>query len=210
MVMVKLVNPNPTTSYTLFDRLCIDGTRRDAMQQFVERYTLFIISRIRRTAPLFQQDEISDIAQNIYSKIWTGLIERKFSLEKKNFRKWFAVVIRNEVLQQLRQQNAKHRGTGDAGLSGAAIQDEPFDCQTVRELELYELQRAQTIVSQEVREVVWQAFHLSVYGETSADGQQRKLSAADIGTRLQISPERVHSYKFKVLQRLRELMADTI
>jgi RNA polymerase sigma factor (sigma-70 family) len=186
------------------------ATRRDGMNQFVEMYTPFIISRIRRTAPLFQQDDISDIAQNIHTKVWDGLIDRKFSLERRNFRKWFAVVIRNEVLQHLRQRHAKHVGKGDAGLSSAAIQDESFDAHTIRELELYELQRAQSIVSQEVPGNVWRAFYLSVYGEADPDGKHQKLSAADIGGRLHISPERVHSYKFKVLQRLRELMADSI
>jgi RNA polymerase sigma factor (sigma-70 family) len=210
MVMVQAGSANPTTSYSLFERLRSDETRREAMAHFVERYTLFIISRIRRTAPLLQQEDVSDIAQNVFSKVWDGLLERGFSSERKNFRKWFAVVIRNEVLQCLRQQQAKHHGKGDAGLSSVSIHDEAFDSQTIRELEVYELQRAQTIVSQEVPNRVWQAFYLSVYGEKNPDGQPQKLSAADIGGRLQISPERVHSYKFKVLQRLRELMADSI
>jgi hypothetical protein len=70
-------------------------------------------------------------------------------------------VIRNEVLQSVRQRNAKHHGKGNAGLSGVVIQDEAFDSQTIRELEVYELQRAQTIVSQEVPNNVWQAFYLS-------------------------------------------------
>jgi len=210
MMMTLPGTPNPSTSYTLFDRLRHEATRRDAMGQFVERYTLFIISRIRRTAPQFQQDDIADLAQNIYSKVWDGLIERNFSLEKRNFRKWFAVVIKNEVLQHLRQRKAKHIGKGDDGLSSVAIQDESFDTHTIRELELYELQRAQTQVSQEVREIVWQAFHLSVYGGTDADGQHQKLSATVIGSRLNISADRVHAYKFKVLQRLRELMADAL
>ncbi len=119
-------------------------------------------------------------------------------------------MIRNEVLQSLRQQNAKHLDKGDTGLSGVVIQEESFDSQTIRELELNELQRAQTIVSEEFPDNVWQTFHLSVYGETDADRQQQKLSATEIGSRLGISAERVHSYKFKVLQRLRELMAHSI
>jgi RNA polymerase sigma factor (sigma-70 family) len=209
-VMVQPGSPNPTTSYSLFERLRSDATRREAMGQFVERYTKFIISRIRRTAPLLQQEDVSDIAQNVFSKVWDGLLERGFSSEKKNFRKWFAVVIRNEVLQCLRQQQAKHHGKGDLGLSSVAIHDEAFDSQTIRELEVYELQRAQTIVSQEVPNNVWQAFYLSVYGEADTSGQHQKLSAAEIGSRLHVSPERVHSWKFRVLQRLRELMAEAI
>lgn len=208
--MALPANPNPTTSYTLFDRLSRDATRREAMGQFVERYTLFIISRIRRTAPQFQHDDISDIAQNIFSKVWDGLIGRNFLSERKNFRKWFAVVIKNEVLQHLRQRNAKIAGSGDAGLSHVACYDESYDSQTMHELELFELQRVQTIVVNEVPVAVWQAFHLSVYGEVDAEGNHRKLSAVEIGNKLRISPERVYSYKFKVLQRLRELMADAL
>lgn len=202
--------PNPTTSYSLFDRLRKDAYRNDAMRQFVERYTLFIISRIRRTASQLQQDDIADIAQNIFSKVWEGLVEKGFSEDRSNFRKWFAVVIKNEVLQHLRRRKAKHIGKGDAGLSGVTIKDETIELQTIRELELYELRNAQTVVSQEVRDIVWQAFYLSVYGETDSEGKQRKLSATEIGTRLQISPERVHAYKFKVLQRLRELLAESL
>jgi hypothetical protein len=71
-VMAPPGSPNPTTSYSLFERLRSDETRREAMAHFVERYTLFIISRIRRTAPLLQQEDISDIAQNIFSKVWDG------------------------------------------------------------------------------------------------------------------------------------------
>ncbi len=208
--MTQPVRSNPTTSYTLLDRLGHDATQRNAMGQFVSRYTLFIVRLIKRTAPNLQDCDISDIAQSIYVEIFDGLIQRRFSSERKNFRKWFAVVIKNKVFQHLRQRNAKYLGTGDDGLSDIASPDNSYESQTLRELELYELQRVQKLVSSEVSEIVWQAFQLSVYGETDSHGQRKKLAANEIGQRLKLAPERVYAYKFKVLQRMRELMVDTI
>lgn len=204
--------PNPSTSYSLFDRLRQDASRNEAMRQFVERYTFFIINRIRKTVNPIQQDDIANIAQDIFLKVLQGLIQKSFSKDRSNFRKWFAVVIKNEVLLHLRRRKAKHIGKGDAGLIDVAMSDEAnaIESQTMLELELYELENAQTVVSQEVRPVVWDAFYLSAYGEKDSEGLHRKLSAAEIGLRLQITPERVHAYKFKVLQRLREILSDSL
>lgn len=201
---------NPTTSYSLLNRLRDDTTRREAMREFVEKYTQFIVSRIRRSSPNLQDHDIADVAQSIFTNVWLGLIDQKFSMERKNFRNWFAVVIKREVLQSLRKLNAKHRGKGDAGLSEIAVQAPSFDDDTMRELENYELQHALSQVAKEVREIEWQAFQLSVYGEGNAENGQKKLSATEVGIRLGIKPERVHAYKFKVLQRLRTSLVDTI
>lgn len=200
---------NPSTSYTLFDRLRQDATRREAMGQFVEKYTLFIVSRIRRTAPQLQDHDVSNLTQDICLKVWTGVIEQRFAIEQQNFRNWFATVIKHEVLQFLRKRNAKSYGKGDDGLSRVEANEASFETETLRELERYELHRALEQVRQAVREIEWLAFQLSVFGEPGADGLLRKLSAAEIGSCLGITAERVHAYKFKVLKRLRELLVDT-
>ena len=199
---------NPTTSYSLLNRLRGETTRREAMREFVEKYTLFVVSRIRRSASNLQDHDVADLAQCIFASVWSGLIDQKFLEERRNFRNWFAVVIKREVLQFLRKRNAKHRGKGDLGLSDFAVEDQSLDDDTLHELERYELQRALSQVSEEVREIEWQAFQLSVYGEINTDGLHSKLSAAEVGSRLGIKAERVHAFKFKVLQRLRMLLAD--
>lgn len=207
--MVTAGIPNPSTSYTLFDRLRQDATRREAMGQFVEKYTLFIVSRIRRTAAQLQDHDVSNLTQDICLKVWTGVIEQRFALERQNFRNWFATVIKREVLQFLRKRNAKSYGKGDDGLSGVEANEVSFETETLRELERYELHRALEQVRQAVREIEWLAFQLSVFGEPGAGGLLTKLSAAEIGSYLGITAERVHAYKFKVLKRLRELLVDT-
>lgn len=202
-------SPNPTTSYTLFDRLRQDGNRRQAMEQFVQIYTPFIISRIRRTASQLQNADIQEVSQNIHIKVWTGLIDRSFSLERRSFRKWFAVVIRNEVLLYLRPGRGKHQPKGDDGLSHFAAADRSEE-EAVKDLELFELRRALEKARQKVREIEWQAFQLSVFGESNASNPSRKLSAAEVGERLKIGADRVHAFKFTVMQRLRELMSETL
>jgi len=138
------------------------------------------------------------------------LSEQRFTIERPNFRNWFATVIKHDVLQFLRNQIAKSHGKGGDGLNRIKAREAPFDAETLRELKLFEPHRAPALVQHKVREIEWQAFQLSVYGESDNDGRQHKLSATDAGNRLGLTAERVHAYKFRVLRQLRELMTATL
>ncbi len=193
-----LGDPNPTTSYSLLERLR-NVEDRAARLQVIEIYTPFLFQQIQRKIGL-QDSDAEDAVQEVLIKICTGIVERQYDPERRGFRRWMATVARNEALALLRKRGVVGRSVGDAGLSGVVEidnMDEVFE----REHQQYLLQTGLKQIRPEFKEQTWQAFyHVAIEGRPAAE------VAAELGT----TANAIYIARCKVLRRLKEHLADML
>lgn len=150
-----------------------------------------------------QPQDASDIMQEVFQRVHGALGRFEHDKPRKKFRAWLRTITRNEVLQHFRRQAARPqaRGGTDAQKALQQLPDQFGDeIETSQEDSQVRLaNRALELIRHEFEPRTWQAF---------IEFTMRDRAAADIGEELGMSPQAVHQAKYRVLKRLRDLLAD--
>lgn len=173
----------------------------DAWDVLTRLYGPLIYSWARKTG--LQSQEAADILQNVFVSVWRGLPSFVTERPDSSFRGWLRVITRNAVHEWGRRRETfvvSHAlveglaapGDGSDVLSESAVQgrDDIFSDLTHQALEL---------VRGTVDERTWDAFWKSTMED---------VPVGEVAARLDMSPAAVRQAKYRILCRLRELLAD--
>jgi RNA polymerase sigma-70 factor (ECF subfamily) len=150
-----------------------------------------------------QNQDAADVVQNVFVSVWRGL--RAFTLDRPDasFRGWLRTITRNAVLEQNRRDKTRivasdHLAQWTESSAAALPEDSPSNSElmdSTREL----AHRALELVRKSVDASTWDAFWQTTIDETPV---------ADVAAALRLSPAAVRQAKYRVLCRLRDLLAD--
>ncbi|MDX1970154.1 MAG: sigma-70 family RNA polymerase sigma factor [Planctomycetaceae bacterium] len=147
-------------------------------------------------------EDAADVLQNVFVSVWRGLPAFTADRPESSFRGWLRVITRNAVREWARRgetlilaQAAMERVadpgmSADADIGMAEGADDLFSNLT---------NRALAMVRSTVDERTWSAFWKSTMDD---------IPVADVAAQLELSPAAVRQAKYRVLCRLRELLAD--
>jgi RNA polymerase sigma-70 factor (ECF subfamily) len=151
-----------------------------------------------------QSHDSADIVQNVFVSVFRSI--GGFSAEQPHstFRGWLWTITRNAVREMLRKRGAHPIATGGSDAYQALQQQpdlvdseaEPVDFDAGQSL----AHRALRLVRESIDERTWEAFRRTVLSEESA---------ADVASDLQMTAKAVRQAKYRVLCRLRRLLADS-
>lgn len=169
----------------------------EAWEILLQLYGPLIYSWGRRMG--LQGQDAGDLMQNVFVSVWRGL--PKFDAERPDasFRGWLRTITRNAAYEQARKKRVEI-------LAGEQLQDvvDPATAQTLTDASEDDLfdrlpQRALEIVRECVDETTWTAF----WRVTVEDHL-----VPDVARELAMSAAAVRQARYRVLCRLRELLAD--
>jgi RNA polymerase sigma-70 factor, ECF subfamily len=195
---MPVASTSPSTSLTLIKRLRVLDP--EAWQILSSLYGPLIYRWARQTG--LQSQDAADVLQNVLMSVMRGI--EQFSHEKPgaSFRGWLWTITRNAAYALVRRRGARQEASGVEALAelpalpdrneGAA---DPTDADTFTAL----THRALELVRQRVDSRTWEAFWQTTMADQSADD-----AAADLG----MTATAVRQAKFRVLCRLRDLLAD--
>ena len=187
---------SPSTSFTLIQRVrALDPEAWHALSRLYGP----LVYRWARQCGLQPQDA-SDVAQNVFVSILRGISRFSLDLPDATFRGWLWTITRNAVREFARKQSRHPAATGgsDAGhtlLELPADEEPEVDQDVLPSL----THRALRIVRESIDPRNWDAFW-----RTTALGE----SAVDVAESLQMTPAAVRQARYRVLCRLRDLLAD--
>ncbi len=189
---------SPSTSLTLIKRLrALDP---EAWQILSSLYGPLIYRWARQTG--LQSQDAADVLQNVLMSVMRGI--EKFSYEKPgaSFRGWLCTITRNAAYALWRTRGGREEAVGGDGLAALPALPEradgaadPADADTFTAL----THRALELVRERVDSRTWDAFW-----QTTIADQTAEEAAADLG----MTSTAVRQAKFRVLCRLRDLLAD--
>ena len=178
------------TRKTLLMRAC-NPDDEDAWEDFVCYYKSFIQMVLNRL--LFNPNEYEDLRQEILVKLWEKL--KSYDSTKSKFRTWLSTVIRNKVLNFIRDRDKASKilaPEGETLLYTASENDLENHIQA--EWETYAANLALERIKPLFSENAMQVFSLSL----------DNVSVNDIAEKLGISPDSVYKMKTRVVKRLQE------
>ncbi|MBI1348707.1 sigma-70 family RNA polymerase sigma factor [bacterium] len=173
----------------------------DAWDVLTRLYGPLIYGWARKTG--LQSEDAADVLQTVFLSVWRGLSAFKLDRPDASFRGWLRIITTNAI-----RESWRHRGTlilpvtqaeGLAASSDSAIlfseewdgtHDDMFSALTHQALEL---------VRGTVDTRTWEAFWKSTLEE---------IPVIDVAETLGMSSAAVRQAKYRVLCRLRELLAD--
>jgi RNA polymerase sigma-70 factor (ECF subfamily) len=186
----------PTTRASLLSRLA-DPRDHEAWVEFVSLYEPVAYRLLRRHG--LQDADAREVMQDLFVAVSRSIDRWDPSRERGSFRGWLRRVIRNLVINWIKQRERRVVAHGGSDLQ-ALLNDVPADAgpETVefdQELRRALFKRAAEQVRGEVQTATWQAFW-----ETAVVG----ASAADAAKKLGMQTGAVRVAKCRVLVRLRE------
>lgn len=175
----------------------------EALDTVVRLYTPVVYHWVRSTG--LSPSDTEDVVQNIF----VGFLRRadRFSYRQENasFRAWLWTVSRNAVLDFRRRElgHAKPAGGSTAYQQiqqVADVDDWSSQSSTPAVSESILLQESLRLLKQQIDARTWDIFSRTAIGSESA---------TDVAEELGMTPKAVRQAKYRVLCRLRSLMADT-
>ncbi len=175
----------------------------DAWDLLTRLYGPLIYGWARKTG--LQTEDAADILQNVFVSVWRGLPAFVADRPDSSFRGWLRVITRNAVREWGRRREtmivpaamvdalAVPGESSDvllAGVAASGAEDDIFSNLTHQALEL---------VRGTVDVRTWEAFWKSAIED---------VPVADVAVSLEMSPAAVRQAKYRILCRLRELLAD--
>lgn len=186
---------NFSTSLSLVRRVrALDPAAWDL---FLRLYGPLIYGWARRLG--FQNQDAADLTQNVFVAVWRGI--PKFTMDRPDasFRGWLRAITQNLFYAQAR----RHDVEADNGVDLDRMIDPVSDATVTvgREADLFQTltQRALELVRETVDESTWRAF----WDVTIEDEP-----VSEVAEVLGMTPAAVRQAKYRVLCRLRELLAD--
>jgi len=187
--------PTPTTRPSLLFRLR-DRQDHEAWLEFAALYEPVAYRLLRRHG--LQDADARELVQDLFLAVSRSIDHWEASPERGSFRGWLRRVIRNLVINWLKQRERRAAAAGgtdfQAMLDLLPAESEPETAEFDRELRRSQFQRAAARVKQEVQPATWQAFW-----ETAVVG----TSAADAARKLNMQVGAIRVAKCRVLARLR-------
>jgi len=166
----------------------------DAWVLLTRLYGPLIYSWARRSG--LNAEDAADILQNVLLSVWKGLPGFIADRADSSFRGWLRIITRNAVREWARRgANRIAAGSLDTECPSPELPDEEgpdglFGCL---------IQQALQLVRDSSDARTWDAFWMSTMDE---------VAVADVATQLDMTPAAVRQAKYRVLCRLRELLAD--
>lgn len=121
-------SPNPTTSYSLIDRIQSLNLveRHQGLTVFAVRYYPFIKSQVRKYYESLNKQDRENICQHVLKRACEDLIQ-KYDRRKGGFRSWFATVIINESLAAIRSLNTGRVQRADTSVLANMLAADPSE-----------------------------------------------------------------------------------
>jgi RNA polymerase sigma factor (sigma-70 family) len=180
-------------AYTTRRELLEKVARNDeaAWREFVDFYAP-LIDMYGRAFSLAQQ-ELEELRQNVYVKLFTGGAVAKYLPERGKFRTYLRAVISNWARDVLRAR-------ADLPVPPPEDEDEPLQDPQVderfeEEWKTFILEKAKEEVRRQVGDVTWLAFDMYVL---------RNLPVAEVAEALKVTPNAVYLAKSHITARLAE------
>jgi RNA polymerase sigma-70 factor (ECF subfamily) len=189
-------DPTSRTSTTLLREVCKPSPNDEAWNRFVERYRPQILAWCRKWAR--QHADAEDVTQEVLTKLVEKM--RTFRYDpSRSFRGWLRTVAHNAWCDWQKSQNRAGRATGTSQVT-AMLETVASGEDLVRHLDEAVfgedvLEEAMLQVRQRVEPHTWDAFRL-----VALEG----MSPADAACQIGIDIARVHTYKNRVLKRIKE------
>lgn len=188
----------PTTRASLLSRLA-DPRDHEAWVDFVAIYEPVAYRLLRRHG--LQDADAREVMQDLFMAVSRSIDRWDPSRERGSFRGWLRRVIRNLVINWLKQRENRVVASGGSDLqrmlvnlpADASAETAEFDQELRRAL----FQRAAEQVKSEVHAATWQAFW-----ETAVAG----ASPAEAASKLNMQPGAIRVAKCRVLVRLRAVI----
>ncbi len=150
-----------------------------------------------------QPPDAADVAQEVFQKLQRALDGFEHRKPKERFRAWLWTITRNEVRQHFRRAGRQPQAPGGTAAQQAFQQladlddchSEPISEKTIHQL----VHRALRLIRDEFTPSTWAAFWRTTVDE---------VAAADVADELGISAAAVRQAKYRVLGRLRQMLAE--
>jgi RNA polymerase sigma-70 factor (ECF subfamily) len=147
--------------------------------------------------------DAADVVQNVFLNLLRKIDRFSADHPGASFRGWLWTVTRNAVREYLRRQNGQARAQGGSTarqqFEQLPIEEPPEEEPDSSSTQILLAHRAAQLIREHVDPTTWESFWRStVHGESAGD------IAADLG----LTPQAVRQSKYRVLCRLRELLAD--
>ena len=187
------------TSVTLIQRVKTQDAV--AWEQFANLYGPLVYRWARKSG--LQDSDAADVMQEVFRSVAVGVAKFRKKQPRDTFRGWLYTITRNAIRKHCNRQQKQPGGTGgtDAQLQMQQVHD--LDDDAIDSVDFNSeaslTHRSLQLISNEFEQRTWQAFwRLVVEGH----------SAAEIGEDLQMKPGAVRQAKYRVLCRVREMLAD--
>ena len=186
------------TSLSLLEK--VEGHDQDAWRTFVQMYTPLIQAWCQNVG--LQQSDVVDVTQDVMQAVAVDI--QSFRPGKKPsgaFRSWLWGVTRYRLLNHFRKRDKQVNAIGgdDAQQLLANLEqqiDEPESVDGVLSTQIL-IQSALKLLRPQFAPRTWKAFWRMTVDE---------VSAKDVGEEIGMSPKAVRQAKFRVIQKLRELL----
>jgi len=169
----------------------------EAWSRFVELYTPLLYLWTRRVG--LQEQDAADLVQDVMVSLVKILPTFQYD-PRKSFRRWLRTMILNKWRDQRKRRTLESRLGGGAGLEDVADPDDPdafWEIEYRRRL----VNRALEVMQTDFRPATWKACW-----EHVVEGRP----AADVAKELGITAGAVYAAKIRVLDRLRQELADLL
>ena len=190
--------PSSSTSLSLIERLrALDA---DAWQILAQLYGPLVYRWARQTG--LQSHDAADVLQNVLMSVMRGVEAFSYDQAGASFRGWLWTITRNAARALVRGRGTRPVTGDPEALAALAALDEPVEIDgdpTDAEAFTALTHRALKVVQQRVDARTWDAFWRTTMGEEAAE-----QVAADLA----MTGAAVRQAKFRVLCRLRDLLAD--
>jgi RNA polymerase sigma-70 factor (ECF subfamily) len=182
-----------STSASLLERLRRPG-EQGAWERFVDLYMPLLLHWARRQG--LQDADAADLVQDVFAVLVRKLPE--FSYDPgRSFRAWLHTVLLSRWRDRQRRQAAREQAEGEAAREDVAAPD-PAGVLEESEYRRHVVGRALDLVRPEFQAGTWQAF---------CEHGLRGRPAAEVAAELGLSTGAVYAARFRVLSRVRELLA---
>jgi len=148
------------------------------------------------------RDDAADLVQVVFLSVWRSLPGFSFERPDASFRGWLRTITQNAVREQVRRQKAQVTiiAPGLSGIAAPHVPSLPDDVDISTDELFSDLtQSALRVVRETVDGATWDAFWKSTMDDQPV---------SDVALALNMTPAAVRQAKYRVLCRLRALLAD--
>jgi RNA polymerase sigma-70 factor (ECF subfamily) len=174
----------------------------DAWNVLTRLYGPLIYGWARKSG--LQREDAADVLQNVFVSVWRGLPTFTMDRPDASFRGWLRIITRNAVRESARRRETLIVSAVLVdGLSAPAdsnvVLDDDREETAAEDLFSHLTHQALQMVRETVDARTWDAFWQATVDE---------VPVVDIAAALEMSPAAVRQAKYRILCRLRELLAD--
>jgi RNA polymerase sigma-70 factor, ECF subfamily len=188
------------TSFSLIRR--VRGYDPEAWRTLSKLYGPLVYRWARQCG--LQSHDAADVVQNVFVSVYRGIGRFEHDRPESSFRGWLWTITRNAARELLRKQ-ARHPAPAGGSDANQALQQLPDLFEQESEPTEFDAgqslaQRALRLVRESLDENTWEAFRRTTILDEAA---------VTVATDLAMTAKAVRQAKYRVLLRLRQLLADS-